>query len=432
MKEPTIDERSDIWKLDTPNRIIEKVTFGVVKMWLEQQGATVEEENISQSSDLILITSDKAIYKHDCFYGDYDPVRRDYRDVGTIKINANDGIYSEDKWTDTIFYTVERINRDTEDKESVKINILEGEKEPSIRRTKVTSELGKLIVDTLKERFSEREEQVSEQTGETTSDLEQTAEDKKPLWTVKDGVISKGKWVNLDQIDTSQIRLWNNLFDISFRVFPQWGGTHTYTLGEVGKGLTNIYKRYLFKEFAEDDARDAYKKIEEELKRGLWTDVNMIGLMDYGVVEGIATKLQLEDNENGTHLREEFINNPVIKTMIDIEWQENFYLRSIGTDEEMLEFLKKQIREEEYENITFSLMYQKYKKRVEEKTEVVRTPAEEIIKFVEEKGYTPQDVAFALILLGAKESDKTGVEQYIRNAIENPNRGTTQDPYQGS
>ena len=176
MVELPIDEtmkKLDIKKLDTPNRIIEIVTYGVVLKWFEQQGATVKEENISKYSDFVSITSDKGIYKHDCFYGDYDPVRRDYRDVGIIKINANDGIYSEDRWTDTIFYTVERINGNTNDNENVKINILEGEKEPSIRRTKVTSELGKLILDTLKERFTEREEQEAEKNAQEVNDLEQ-------------------------------------------------------------------------------------------------------------------------------------------------------------------------------------------------------------------------------------------------------------------
>lgn len=272
--------------------------------------------------------------------------------------------------------------------------------------------------------------------GEKTEITEQKVADKKPLWTVKNGVLDKGEWIDLDQINQSlQIRLWNNLFDISFRVYLKFDGT--YVLGEVGEGKTNIYHQLLLRE-SKTDTENAYKTIVAQLQSGLWTDTNMKGLMDFGVVEGIFTKLLNEDKENGTNTSKEFLSNPVINAMKDIEWQEYFLFQSFKTDEEMLEYLEGEIQEEKENGklSAISLMYQKFKSKVEkevgepkqltEKDKVVKkTPGEDILDYCIKNGYGLPDLITAVTMMADLQNVKN-VRNNVRRSMEGQNKGSYQ------
>lgn len=257
-------------------------------------------------------------------------------------------------------------------------------------------------------------------------------------WTVYKGSEDLGEWTDLDKIQHSnQIWLRNELFGFYFRITKI--GENQYRISEVqNRSGLNVYYRSLKKSGI--DVREIYKIISNELGATIWSEINLQGLMDYGVVEGIFTKLQIEDKANGTHTSEEFISNPVIKAMKDIEWDEYYLLKDIETDEGILEYLEEQMKAEkdDGEISSISLLYQKYKQRVEEKKKKEtksgeQTGVEKLRKFLKENpDITPPDVSLILTEMLAKESDKTNAEQHLVNAMEAQNRGTDQAQYQGS
>lgn len=218
----------------------------------------------------------------------------------------------------------------------------------------------------------------------------------------------EGEWKSLDQIQGAQTLLTNNLFGISFRIIPI--GDEKYRISEFSVSPLNIYNR-LMKEAGMDTKR-AYEEIKRELESGEWTETNVKGLMDYGVVEGISTRRQLKDNENHfeTDTRGEFLSNNDIETMRMLEWDEYFHYKPTGnvkiTDEERLELLEKFMGDEP-ESSTM-LMYKKYKGIVEEKAKSKTYGARAILEYMEKNNLTTQDLSLALAMA---QATKTGVRE---------------------
>lgn len=232
----------------------------------------------------------------------------------------------------------------------------------------------------------------------------------------------EGEWKSLDQIQGAQTLLINNLFGMSFRIIPIGDGK--YRISEFGDNPLNIYAR-LMKETGMDVQR-AYEEIERELERGEWTETNVQGLMDYGVVEGISTRLQLEDKENNfeTDTRKEFLSNPDIETMRMLEWDEYYYFRNIGTDEEKLEFLEEKINKGSKVKDSQSLMYQKYKSIVEEKKKSKEYGAKAILEFMKKHNLTNQDLSLALAMA---QATKTGVREAEGHIVDEKTSQITPD-----
>lgn len=153
----------------------------------------------------------------------------------------------------------------------------------------------------------------------------------------------EGEWKSLDQIQGEQTLLTNNLFGIRFRIIPIGDGK--YRISEFNVSRLNIYNRLM--EENGMDTKKAYEEIKKELESGEWTEINVKGLMDYGVVEGISTKLQLEDKDKHfeTDARGIFLSNKDIDTMRNLEWDEYFNYNTAGkTDREILELLEELYR----------------------------------------------------------------------------------------
>jgi len=254
----------------------------------------------------------------------------------------------------------------------------------------------------------------------TTSDKTQVLEEK---WTVssvngqKNG--QEGEWKSLDQIQGEQTLLTNNLFGISFRIIPIGDGK--YKISEFRVSPLNIYDR-LMKETGMDTKR-AYAEIKKELESGEWTEINIRGLMDYGVVEGISTRLQLRDKDNhfATNTRGEFLNNNDIETMRQLEWDEYFYYKPGKTDEEKLDLLER-FMDNEPKSSTM-LMYKKYKEIVEEKQKSRTYGARAILEYMEKHNLTTQDLSLAL----AMQATNTGVRGAEGNIVDIKTRQNTPD-----
>lgn len=233
-------------------------------------------------------------------------------------------------------------------------------------------------------------------------------------WTVrsvngqKNG--QEGEWKSLDQIQGAQTLLTNNLFGMSFRIIPIGDGK--YRISEFSVNPLNIYSR-LMKE-AGMDTESAYEEIKREIESGEWTETNVKGLMDYGVVEGISTKRQLRDQENHfeTDTRKEFLSNSDIDTMRMLEWDEYFNYKPTGkvelTDEEKLELIEKLMDKKEKPKSSTMLMYQKYKMIVEEKEKSKTYGAKSILEYMEKHNLTAQDLSLALAMV---QATKTGVRK---------------------
>lgn len=221
----------------------------------------------------------------------------------------------------------------------------------------------------------------------------------------------EGEWKSLDQIQGEQTLLTNHLFGMSFRIIPIGDGK--YRISEFRVSPLNIYNK-LMKE-ADMDTKKAYEEIKGELENGEWTELNVRGLMDYGIVEGIYTKLMLEDKENGTHKSNEFVSNSDIETMKSLEWDEYFDFARL-TDEEKLELLGK-------DDMTDALlMYKKYKKIVEEKEKTYGARA--ILEYMEKHNLTTQDLSLALAMA---EATKTGVRDAESHIIDEKTSQITPD-----
>ena len=260
--------------------------------------------------------------------------------------------------------------------------------------------------------------------GETT--LSATALDKtqelESKWIVssvngqKNG--QEGEWKRLDQIQGAQTLLTNNLFGMSFRIIPISDGK--YRISEFSVSPLNIYDG-LMKEAGMDTKR-AYAEIKRELESGEWTETNVRGLMDYGVVEGISTRLQLRDKDNHfeTNTRGAFLSNNDIETMRQLEWDEYFHYNIGKTDEEKLELLER-FADNEPKSSTM-LMYKKYKEIVEEKQKSKTYGARAILEFMEKRNLTTQDLSLALAMA---QATKTGVREAEGHIVDTKTRQNT-------
>lgn len=246
-------------------------------------------------------------------------------------------------------------------------------------------------------------------------------------WTVssvngqKNG--QEGEWKSLDQIQGTQTLLTNNLFGMSFRIIPIGDGK--YRISEFSVSPLNIYNRLM--EEAGMDTERAYAEIKRELESGEWTETNVRGLMDYGVVEGISTRLQLKDKDNHfeTNTRGEFLNNNDIETMRQIEWDEYLWYKPAITAEERLELLEKS-RGDEFKSSSTELMYKKYKEIVEEKQKSRTYGARAILEYMEKHNLTTQDLSLALAMAQATKTGAREAEGHIvdtKTRQNTPNRG---------
>ena len=182
-----------------------------------------------------------------------------------------------------------------------------------------------------------------------------------PKWTV--GSVNgqsngkEGEWTSLEQILGTQTLLINNVLGISFRIV-QLG--ENYTIGQVGSNPANIYLRLMRK--AGINTEEALSEIKKQLTKGEWTATNVKGLLDYGIVEGISTRLDLEDKEKGFEgqLSRKFLDNKDVATMGEIEQHEFYYLKDFTTPEEKLKYLASAGKD------SSDFVYQKYKEMVEE------------------------------------------------------------------
>lgn len=234
----------------------------------------------------------------------------------------------------------------------------------------------------------------------------------------------EGEWKSLDQIQGAQTLLTNNLFGMSFRIIPIGDGK--YRISEFSVSPLNIYKRLMRENGM--DTRKAYEEIKKELESGEWTENNVKGLMDYGVVEGISTKLQLEDQSKHfeTDTRGQFLSNKDIDTMRMLEWDEYFHYKPTGnteiTDEERLELLEKFMGDEPEEST--KLMHEKYKRIVEEKKKSKEYGAKAILEFMKNHNLTNQDLSLALAMA---QATKTGVKEAEGHIIDEKTSQITPD-----
>lgn len=251
---------------------------------------------------------------------------------------------------------------------------------------------------------------------ENTGELEEK-------WTVssvngqKNG--QEGEWKNLDQIQGTQTLLTNNLFGMSFRIIPIGDGK--YTISEFSVSPFNIYNE-LMEENGMDTER-AYAEIKNQLESGEWTETNVRGLMDYGVVEGISTRLQLRDRDNHfeTNTRGAFLSNNDIETMRQIESNEYSWYNSVKTAEKRLELLERS-RSDGFKSSSKELMYKKYKEIVEEKQKSRTYGARAILEFMEEHNLTTQDLSLALAMA---QATKTGVREAEGHIVDTKTRQNT-------
>ncbi len=251
---------------------------------------------------------------------------------------------------------------------------------------------------------------------ENTGELEEK-------WTVssvngqKNG--QEGEWKNLDQIQGAQTLLTNNLFGMSFRIIPIGDGK--YTISEFSVSPFNIYNE-LMEENGMDTER-AYAEIKTQLESGEWTETNVRGLMDYGVVEGISTRLQLRDRDNHfeTNTRGAFLSNNDIETMRQIESNEYSWYNSAKTAEKRLEVLERS-RSDGFKIFSKELMYRKYKEIVEEKQKSRTYGARAILEFMEKHNLTTQDLSLALAMA---QATKTGVREAEGHIVDTKTRQNT-------
>ena len=228
----------------------------------------------------------------------------------------------------------------------------------------------------------------------------------------------EGEWKRLDQIQGAQTLLTNILFGMSFRIIPISDGK--YRISEFSVSPLNIYDG-LMKEAGMDTKR-AYAEIKRELESGEWTETNVRGLMDYGVVEGISTRLQLRDKDNHfeTNTRGAFLSNNDIETMRQLEWDEYFHYNIGKTDEEKLELLER-FADNEPKSSTM-LMYKKYKEIVEEKQKSKTYGARTILEFMKKHNLTTQDLSLALAMA---QATKTGVREAEGHIVDTKTRQNT-------
>ena len=221
----------------------------------------------------------------------------------------------------------------------------------------------------------------------------------------------EGEWTTLDQIQGEQTLLRYNVFGMSFRIIPV--GMGKYKISEFRVSPTNSYFQLMKKSGMEPGKiQDVIRK---KLEDGQWTSINIKGLMDYGVVEGIATKLRSEDYDNGTNQRNEFLNDSTIETMREVEEKE-YDLSKFKTDKECLEYLDEMRKLFGSDKVSDSLVYQNYKTRVEKQEQQEKqemSGAEQILDFMEKNHLTPQDLSLALAMAQARMSGVGEAEKHV-------------------
>lgn len=147
------------------------------------------------------------------------------------------------------------------------------------------------------------------------------------------------------------------------------------------------------------------EQIKKILETGEWSWLNVQGLMDYGIINGICTKLGLDDHANGTELENNFLNISGIKTMKDIEYME--YELLYGTDEERLEQAEEEVKIFKDKQSSLAV-FKKYEAIVKGKEITKTSGATRILEYMEKHGLTIQDLSLALAMA---QATKTGVKE---------------------
>ena len=251
----------------------------------------------------------------------------------------------------------------------------------------------------------------------------------------------EGNWTSLDQIQGYQTLLRNNVFGISFRIIPsrfekfsdiyiqptlfnqkeanQNNDTIRYTISEVQFSRLNPYYRMLEKSGI--NVNTIYEQLKERLTGRDWSWLNVQGLMEYGVVEGIRTKLIQEDNKNnnGRKNEEAFLSEPALRIMDAIDWAE---LELKGTDEECLDRAQSVLDikskfasdKKNVDDIAWEFVYKKYQKIVNEKEKTRTSGAQSILEYMKNNGFTVHDLSLALAMA---QATKTGVKEAENHLI---------------
>jgi hypothetical protein len=223
------------------------------------------------------------------------------------------------------------------------------------------------------------------------------------------------EWKSVDQIDDVQIRLINNLFGMNFRILPMGDGH--YRIADFDFIPFNIYIQIMREKGI--NFWKACEEIKEQIESADWTAQSLRLLLDYGIIEGISTKLQVEDKKNNfeTDYRGQFLSNKDIEMMRKIEWYEYFYCLPSGktevTDEEKLDFAKRSMDSDP--TPAAMLMYEKYKRIIEDKKKAKDYGARVILEFVKNHDLTEEDLILALSMLKDTETD-IREEEYNVNA----------------
>lgn len=240
----------------------------------------------------------------------------------------------------------------------------------------------------------------------------------------------EGEWTSLDQIQGMQTLLKDNIFGISFRIIPKSGkkfsdiympendilnveearennASIAYSISEISVSPLNPYYRIMKNSGVDVDR--VFNIIKQKLNEGDWSWVNVKGLMDYGVVEGIYTKLLLEDRDNKTWRAQDFCKDEDIEAMRQIEWKEH-ELSKHETDEERIEAVERYREMREKDGLSVkgadALIYQKYKAMVKGKEKSKMSGAEHILEYMKKHNLTIQDLSLALAMA---QATKTGV-----------------------
>lgn len=255
-------------------------------------------------------------------------------------------------------------------------------------------------------------------------------------WTVasvngqKNG--QEGEWKSLDQIQGQQTLLVNNMFGISFRIIPSRfekfsdiyiepnmdnreeadknNDTIRYKISEFGINTSNPY--YILLKKSGIDMNEVCETLKERLEEGEWSWLNVQGLREYGVVEGIHTKLGHEDNEKGSNNAKDFFSDSALKKMGEIEYAELLNLK--GTDEECLDIAKLFGGDEEIDS-AWAIIYQRYKEIIDAKEKTNTSGARNILEYMKEHGLTVQDLSLALAMA---QATKTGVKKAEKHLID--------------
>lgn len=250
-------------------------------------------------------------------------------------------------------------------------------------------------------------------------------------WTVgsingeKNG--QEGEWKSLDQIQGMQTSLKDNLFGIRFRIIPKGFKKFSdvdprnrgfYQENEFEKSLDNI--RYRISEIQYDISNPYYQMLRDsgvDMKRVLdiikqklteedWSWQAVQGLMPVGVVDGIYTKLNVEDNHNNTNRADDFKRDRDIDLMRHIENEEWQLSQCFHTPKEIISEIEEFYSDplEDYR----ALILKKYKKIVEREEKKKDSGAKSILEFMQRNGLTTQDLSLALAMA---QATKTGIRE---------------------